>query len=178
MPVIETTPELVERVYARSRKNVGVVRERLGRPLPADFAERLQAETFEAFRHGLRPVPGILEALERIPDPVCVASSGELTKMRFMLGLTGLLSNFEGRMFSATQVARGKPHPDLFLFAAREMSVPPQACVVVEDSEPGVCAARAAGMEVFGYAARSDPERLTAAGARVFREMSQLPTLF
>ena len=85
---------------------------------------------------------GILEALDRISVSNCVASSGTHEKMRFTLGLTGLYDRFEGRIFSATEVARGKPEPDLFLYAASRMGVEPRNCVVVEDSVNGVRAGR------------------------------------
>lgn len=149
----------------------------LGRPLPDDFVERVQARTFAAFRAGLEPVPGVAAALERIPIPICVASSGEAEKIRLSLGLTGLLPRFEGRVFSATEVARGKPYPDLFLHAARVMGAEPVACAVVEDSLPGVEAGRAAGMTVLAYADGRDAGPLAAAGARVFADMAELPDL-
>lgn len=150
---------------------------RLGRPLPDDFVERVQARTFAAFRAGLEPVPGVAAALERIPIPICVASSGEAEKIRLSLGLTGLLPRFEGRVFSATEVARGKPYPDLFLHAARVMGAAPAACAVVEDSLPGVEAGRAATMTVLAYADGRDAAPLAAAGARVFADMAELPDL-
>jgi HAD superfamily hydrolase (TIGR01509 family) len=156
---------------------VEIVERRLGRPLPGGFVKRLQERTYEAFRAGLRPVEGVARALERIDLPVCVASSGEHEKMRLTLGLTGLLPRFEGRLFSATEVERGKPHPDLFLHAARSLGARPARCVVVEDSVPGVLAARAARMFVLGYAGGTDGEPLAAAGARVFHAMAELPGL-
>ncbi len=149
----------------------------LGRPLPEDFAESVQSRTFAAFRAGLDPVPGVAAALERIPVPVCVASSGEAEKVRLSLGLTGLLPRFAGRIFSATEVARGKPHPDLFLHAARAMGAEPAGCAVVEDSLPGIEAGRAAGMTVLAYADGRDTGPLAAAGARVFVDMVELPAL-
>jgi len=154
-----------------------IVERRLGRPAPEDFVERLQARTYEAFRAGLRPVRGVARALQRIEIPVCVASSGEHEKMRLSLGLTGLLERFEGRLFSATEVPRGKPHPDLFLHAARTLGARPAACAVIEDSEPGVRAARAAGMTALGYAGEGKGAGLAAAGARVFHDMEELPRL-
>jgi len=156
---------------------VEIVEERLGRAVPPGFLERLQRRTFEVFREGLEPVRGVARALERVRVPVCVASSGELDKMRFTLGLTGLLPRFEGRMFSAAQVARGKPWPDLFLLAARTLDTPPERCVVVEDSVPGVRAGVTAGMRVLGYAERSDASALREAGAVTFDAMERLPAL-
>jgi HAD superfamily hydrolase (TIGR01509 family) len=154
-----------------------IVERRLGRPAPEGFVDRLQARTYEAFRAELRPVRGVARALERIDLPLCVASSGEPEKMRLSLGLTGLLDRFEGRLFSATEVARGKPWPDLFLHAARSLGARPEGCVVIEDSAPGVLAARAAGMAVLGYAGEGSGAGLAAAGARVFHDMEELPRL-
>lgn len=154
-----------------------IVEHRMGRPVPEDFVERLQERTFAAFRRELRAVPGVREALDRIDLPVCVASSGEPEKMRLTLGLTGLLDRFDGRLFSATEVPRGKPHPDLFLHAAAQMGVLPERCAVVEDSFHGVRAARAAAMTVFAYAPAGGREDLARAGARVFNDMRELPAL-
>jgi phosphoglycolate phosphatase len=158
-------------------RSVEIIEERLGRPVPAGFLDRLQARTFAAFRDGLAPVPGVREALLRIDLPCCVASSGEHEKMRLTLGLTGLLPRFEGRLYSALEVERGKPHPDLFLHAARQMGADPARAAVVEDSLPGVRAGVAAGMTVFGYAGHDDGTRLAAAGATVFHDMRLLPEL-
>ncbi|MFD0593348.1 HAD family hydrolase [Catellatospora coxensis] len=110
------------------------------------------ARQLAAHEAGLVPVPGIVEALNAITLPTCVASSGRHDKMRNTLGITGLYERFEGRIFSATEVANGKPAPDLFLHAAARMGADPARCVVVEDSRPGVQAARAAGMRVLAYA--------------------------
>jgi HAD superfamily hydrolase (TIGR01509 family) len=154
-----------------------IAEQRRGRALPSDFEDRLQARTFAAFEQELRPVPGVIEALNRITAPVCVASSGSLKKIRKTLGLAGLLPRFENRMFSATQVERGKPCPDLFLFASRELSVAPAACAVIEDSLAGVKAGVAAGMTVFGYVPSMSSDALKEAGARVFSDMKMLPDL-
>jgi len=113
--------------------------------------------------------------LDALDLPFCVASSGELEKMRTTLGLTGLLPRFTGRMFSAQQVSRGKPAPDLFLLAAEPSGFAPERCAVVEDSVPGVQAGVAARMTVFGYAGRSDRAALAAQGAVVFDSMKDLP---
>lgn len=124
----------------------------LGRPLPADFAFRVQQRDFAAFAAELKPVNGVqalLAALNKVR--VCVASSGASAKIRFNLGGTGLLPWFEPHLFSAEMVTRGKPAPDLFLFAAESMGVSPQRCLVIEDSVAGVYAARAAGMRALGF---------------------------
>lgn len=153
-----------------------------GRPVPEDWRENVQAETYAAFRESLRAVPGAGEVVARIQAakiPLCVASSGSLDKMELTLGLTGLRRYFGDRLFSSTMVARGKPHPDLFLHAAAQMGVAPNRAVVIEDSVPGVAGARAAGMRVFAYAGdpESDAARLRAEGGQVFTAMADLPQL-
>ncbi len=110
--------------------------------------------------------------------PTCVASSGTHEKIRSSLGLVGLLERFDGRIFSASDVSRGKPAPDLFLHAAAAMKVAPARCAVVEDSTSGVEAARTAGMRAFGYAGGvTTPDRLRGPGTIVFNDMRELVAL-
>jgi HAD superfamily hydrolase (TIGR01509 family) len=150
--------------------------ERLGRPLPEGWEAELDAAVQDGFRRELTPVPGIVEALEGIELPACVASSGSHEKIRLTLGLTGLWDRFAERIFSADEVKRGKPAPDLFLHAASRMSTPPQRCIVVEDSPFGIAAAKAAGMSALGFAAATPAARLDGADA-VFMAMEDLPRL-
>ena len=156
-----------------------LLRERFDLALPDDFFDRLQRRTYQAFRDELSAVPGIKDAVEGLALPFCVASSGAIEKMHFTLGLTGLLDLFRDRMYSAEQVARGKPFPDLFLHAAQQMGHSPDTCVVIEDSLPGVKAAQAAGMSVLGFAGTelADGDELGAAGATVFSDMRDLGAL-
>ncbi|HEX6373276.1 MAG TPA: HAD family hydrolase [Longimicrobium sp.] len=157
---------------------VRMVESRIGRPVPEGWVDAWRQRTLDAFSRELRAVECVAEALDRIAAPFCVASSGEPAKMRFTLGMTGLLPRFEGRMFSAVEVPRGKPAPDLFLHAARTLGAAPARCAVVEDSAVGVQAGAAAGMTVFGYAAMTDADALRAAGAaHVFTRMEELPEL-
>ena len=154
------------------------VANRLGAPVPENFLAGLTERTYKAFEKELHPVAGIVDALEKITMPMCVASSGEVSKMQFTLGLTGLLPRFDGRLFSATEVPRGKPHPDIFLHAAKGIGISPEWCVVVEDSVPGVRGGVSAGMAVLGFAGGLTPvEELTSAGATVFYDMAELPGL-
>jgi HAD superfamily hydrolase (TIGR01509 family) len=158
---------------------VALLEARHGRRLPADFTDTLQAATMRAFETELRPVPGIAAALDRIAGATCVASSSAHAKIRLSLGLTRMLERFEGRIFSASEVARGKPFPDLFLHAAARMGHASARCTVIEDAIPGVEAGVAAGMRVLAYAgaAHADSARLAAAGGTVFRDMAALPQL-
>lgn len=150
----------------------------IGRPAPDDFLGRFTERAFSAFSDGLVAVPGVAELIAALPWPYCVASNGPHEKMKFTLGRTGLIQHFEGRMFSAQDVQRPKPAPDLFLHAAKACGAEPANCVVIEDSPTGVKAARAAGMTVLGYAAMGQAAKLMAAGAHeVFSAMDALPDL-
>ena len=122
---------------------------------------------------------GTVEAVQAAGLATCVASSGSHAKMEVTLGVTGLWPLFEGRIFSAREVARGKPHPDLFLHAAARMGIEPGRAVVIEDSPAGVAGAVAAGMRVLGYAgdALTDRAALLAAGAIPFEDMREAPRL-
>ncbi|AWN38752.1 hydrolase [Methylobacterium radiodurans] len=148
---------------------------------PEGFVEAVKAETLRAFDAELRAMAGAAEAIAVLDRPSCVASSSDPVRLRHSLGLTGLLPLFEGRIFSSVEVTRGKPFPDLFLHAAARMGFPPEACLVIEDSVPGVTAARAAGMRVVGFTGGGhwghDPlgADLTAAGAE--RVVSDYPAL-
>jgi HAD superfamily hydrolase (TIGR01509 family) len=150
---------------------------RLGKPLPDGLSDRYYAEVEAIFARELQPVPGIVGALDRIALPSCVASSGPHHKMAVTLRRTGLWERFEGRIFSASEVEQGKPAPDLFLHAARRMGFDPAATAVVEDSVPGIEAARAAGMRALAFARHTDPELLAAAGGEPFADMAELPGL-
>jgi HAD superfamily hydrolase (TIGR01509 family) len=174
-----TLQQAFERFMGSSTERcLAVLQELLGDAPAADFMTRYGERSFAAFRAGLGPVDGITPLLDTLTLPYCVASNGPREKMRFTLGHTGLLSRFEGRLFSAQDVQRPKPAPDLFLHAARTLGAAPAQCVVIEDSPTGVAAARAAGMTVYGFAAMTDPARLVAAGAhRIFGHMADLSAL-
>ncbi|MBA1158317.1 HAD family hydrolase [Microvirga mediterraneensis] len=118
--------------------------------LPEDFTERLNRTLFARFETDLKPTEGVREAILSLPYPRCVASSSIPERIALSLRVTGLSDLFDD-IFSSTQVARGKPAPDLFLHAARRMSTAPDHCLVVEDSIAGVQAATAAGMRVIGF---------------------------
>jgi HAD superfamily hydrolase (TIGR01509 family) len=149
-----------------------------GRAPPPDALGRYRAERDRVLRERVQPVEGIRDVLEALTVPYCIASSGDHAKMRTTLGTTGLLSLFEGRLYSGTEVARGKPAPDVFLFAAERMGVPPERVAVIEDSVNGVRAGCAAGMTVFGFAGLVSAADLAAAGAeRTFSAMRELPPL-
>lgn len=156
------------------------VQERSGRPLPPDFDATYHARVFEAFRRDLRQVPGVVDVIEKLRAdgvPYCVASSGSHEKINVALRTTGLDGLFTGNtIFSSQDVDRGKPAPDLFLHAAKAMGVSPEQCAVIEDSPAGVEAARAAGMDVYGFTAMTPPSKLANATA-LFHQMGTLPDL-
>jgi len=142
-----------------------------GRKLPDDFPAAVAAETLRRLDAELRPIPHAAHALTWLRGPKAVASSSSLDRIRLSLDVTGLLRFFAPRLFSASDVRRGKPAPDLFLLAAARSQVAPADCIVVEDSAPGVTAAAAAGMTPIGFVGGSHAagrlaSDLIAAGAR------------
>jgi HAD superfamily hydrolase (TIGR01509 family) len=156
---------------------MAIAERRFGGPFPGDIAGSYYAEVEAVFARDLEPVPGVVDALDRISLPSCVASSGPHHKMAVTLRTTGLWDRFEGRIFSATEVANGKPAPDLFLHAAAQMGFDPGSTAVVEDSLPGVAAAVAAGMRALAFTRHSDAAELAAAGGEPFDDMAELPAL-
>src|SRR5271165_5443 len=156
----------------------------LGAPLPKDFSGALTREILATFERELKGVEGVRQAVQGLNARVCVASSSAPGRLRFALRVTDYETLFAPNIFSSSQVQRGKPYPDLFLFAARTMRAAPQDCLVIEDSVAGVTAARAAGMAVFGFVGGShfsgpaQAAELTAAGADlIFDDMARLPEI-
>ncbi|MCL6736441.1 HAD family hydrolase [Streptomyces neyagawaensis] len=154
-----------------------LIQERTGRRLPDDFDEVFHARVFAAFERELAPVDGVFDVLEKLVAegvPYCVASSGSHERIRVGHRTTGLDRWFgEGLVFSAQDVGRGKPAPDLFLYAAERMGVAPERCAVVEDSPLGVRAGLAAGMDVYGFTAMTPAEKLTGVRGH-FSDMAEL----
>jgi HAD superfamily hydrolase (TIGR01509 family) len=153
----------------------------LGGPLPAGWMDCYELERAEAFRAELRPIDGAADALALVAAAgieVCVASQGRHEKTALSLALTGLDQALApDRRFSAEDVARGKPYPDLFLHAAGTVGVEPARCAVVEDTTIGVRAALSAGMRAIGYTGEGDPDALREAGAEPLASLSELPRL-
>jgi HAD superfamily hydrolase (TIGR01509 family) len=179
-----TEDQVFDRFLGRSMRQATLeVEAELGRSLPDDFHTQVYAEIFREFATSLQATPHIIEALAAITLPVCVASRAPPEKISASLNRVGLYDRFAPHIFSAVQVQHGKPAPDLFLFAAGQMKVPPARCLVIEDSVSGIAAARAAGMTVLGYHGGSHcrpghADTLRAAGAAVtFDDMRELPGL-
>jgi beta-phosphoglucomutase-like phosphatase (HAD superfamily) len=158
-----------------------IVEAELGRDLPGDFDLQVKQATLQFYSGDLQAISYVGEAIGAIVLPKCVASSGTPEKIHHGLVCAGLYNLLAPNIFSASQVERGKPAPDLFLFAAQQMQVAPQRCLVIEDSLPGITGARAAGMTVLGFHGGSHcrpghGDALRGAGAiMTFDDMRQLP---
>ena len=142
---LATTREIVARDYGFSVTDAAL--------------DDMRRELYAAFRAELRPIAGVAETLDALPCGYCVASSSQPERIRFSLEVAGLWPRFEGRAFSSTMVAHGKPAPDLFLHAARSLGYAPAACLVVEDSPAGIMAAQAADMRVVAFTGGSHAAR-------------------
>lgn len=119
-----------------------------------EFLETLRIDLYDLFKTDLKPIPGIAETLDALALqnlPRCVASSSQPERIRLSLAITGILDKLEPHIFSASMVKNGKPAPDLFLYAADQMGVTPENCIVIEDSPAGIEAAQRAGMTVFAF---------------------------
>jgi HAD superfamily hydrolase (TIGR01509 family) len=179
----QLTPlEVAERFLGVSDADyVAMIEGEIGRQLPAGWMSAMNERLRQAFEEKLEPVAGVeaaLTALEAAGLECCVASSGRPEKIRHSLDLTGLSAHFGDRLFSAVDVERGKPAPDLFLHAAASLGHDPSRCTVVEDSPFGLQAARAAGMAAVGYDGGLVPrERLGLAGVSVIADMAELAPL-
>ena len=176
--------EIMERYLGISAAEMCAdIEQRLGARLPQDFGTTLHRRVQAVFDTELKAIAGVEAVLSTLKQRRCVASSSAPERLRRSLSLTGLLAYFEPHLFSATQVAHGKPAPDLFLFAAASMQVRVADCVVIEDSVPGVCAAVAAGIRAIGFTGGGHcrpghGDRLLAAGAQtVCAHMHELPAL-
>jgi HAD superfamily hydrolase (TIGR01509 family) len=179
-----TADEVLTRFLGVSDREARLAVEReIGRKLPDDLEEQMKATALKLYAGELQAIAHVAAAIAAIDLPKCVASSGTPEKIRHGLTCAGLYDALAPHLFSATQVKRGKPAPDLFLFAADRMNTPPERCLVVEDSIPGVTGARAAGMTVLGFHGGSHcppghDAMLRAAGADLtFDDMRQLPEL-
>ncbi len=178
---LDMTPDEVLREFV-GRTRDGCIEhaaKMLGRPLPEHFGERWDTALFDALAREVQAVDGVMEVLQGLGVPYCVASNGTPHRMRMALDAAGLLHLVHDRLFTASEVAHPKPAPDLFLHAAHEMGATPASTVVVEDTTTGVKAAVAAGMRVFAYAGapHANREALRTAGAEVFDDMRDLPRL-
>lgn len=165
-------------------KSTGQIRagvaEHFGVELPADWTRAYYDRMIPALAERVEAIDGAFDAVSAVRAAgrkCCVASQGPMEKIRATLTRTGLWGLFGGAVYSAYSVPRPKPAPDLFLFAARSMNVPPAECVVIEDSSTGVAAALAAGMCVLTYCPNDGADMMRERGAIPFRSMSEIPRL-
>jgi len=179
-----TADEVLKRFLGVSdREARQIIETEIGRKLPDDLEAQVKQETLRFYEGDLKAIEHVGDAIAAISLPKCVASSGTPEKIRHGLSCAGLYEQLAPHIFSATQVKRGKPAPDLFLFAAEQMKAAPERCIVIEDSVPGITGARAAGMTVLGFHGGSHcrpghADTLLAAGAvMAFDDMRELPDL-
>ncbi len=160
-----------------------LIEKNYGKPLPEGFRDGVDKEVYRRFAEALAPMDGASDLLANLKSARCVASSTGLARLTQNLRQVGLVQFFEPSIFSVSQVKRGKPAPDVFLFAASQMGADPAHCLVVEDSAHGVVAACRAGMRVIGFAGggHTPPDhadKLTASGALgVAHSMAELAPL-
>ncbi len=179
-----TSEQVLQRFLGVSDREARLVVEtETGRALPDDFEIQMKQTALQLYADHLHLIPHVAETVAMIDLPKCVASSGTPEKIRHGLTCAGLYDRLVPHIFSAVQVKRGKPAPDLFLFAAEQMGAAPERCIVIEDSVTGVTGARAAGMTVLGFhggshCAPGHAALLRKAGAAAtFDDMRQLPAL-
>ena len=179
-----TAEQVRQRFLGRTSADATTEVEReLGRPLAEAYELERQTTLFAALAEAVEAIPHLHETLDIIDVSKCVASSAVHEKICTSLSRVKLYERFAPNIYSGSQVKFGKPAPDLFLFAAEQMNVPPARCLVIEDSVAGVTGGMAAGMMVFGFHGGSHcgpdtAETLRAAGAAVtFDDMRQLPDL-
>jgi HAD superfamily hydrolase (TIGR01509 family) len=172
-----TEAEVIERFVGRSDVYMqSVIEQTIGRPV--DWRNEYELRIRNVYERELVPVDGVIAALDTITVRSCVASSSSHEMLNFKLGLTGLAERFSGKIFSADDVAHGKPDPAVFLFAAASMGVPPDRCAVIEDSVAGVDAGLAAGMTVFAFSGGvTSAPQLMRDGVVLFESMHGLPGL-
>lgn len=180
---VDLTPDETRRRFKGTALQTALVmcEELQGAPLPDGWFDGFIARRLVEFQQGVDPIPGAFDAVRAVQAAgllVAVVSQGAHEKMAVTLPSSGAAAVLGvAPVFSGQDVARPKPHPDLFLHAAAALQIDPSDCVVIEDSPTGATGAVAAGMRVLGYAADADPDILRAVGAEVFYDMAEVPTL-
>lgn len=158
-------------------ENLKYFSEKINGELPKDFESEFRKRSYKAFKTDLQPIKGIHGLLEKINVPVGVASSGPVEKIKLNLTTTGLIDYFGDNIFSCYEIESWKPEPKIYLHAAKKMGFEPVDCVVIEDSLPGVQAAKAGGFNVFCIASNKNKKILKELGATVFSNMEELGKL-
>lgn len=157
---------------------IDIIEARLEKSVPQDFINIFESRMFAAFHSELREIPGARQLIESLTIPFCVATSASHEKLNTSLNIVGLRDHFREKTFSAHDVARGKPAPDLFLHAAQRMNVPPEQCLVIEDSIFGMQAGLAANMATFAYQADLQHAGRTPHGVTTFHSMEEIVQQF
>lgn len=149
----------------------------IDKKLPDNFESEYRERSFEAFKTQVRPMEGVVDFIENLNIPYCVASSGPVEKIRLNLEVSGLLEKFEGKIFSSYEIKSWKPDPGIFLFAAKEMGFEVEDCIVIEDSKAGVKAGVSGGFKVYGFANGFNNADLAEEGAILFKTYEELEEL-
>ncbi|MGP1718025.1 MAG: HAD family hydrolase [Methylophilus sp.] len=174
-----TLSELFERYVGLSlEQGLTRINQKYGVLLGNDFLANYKVARDAALAAEIKVIAGVEDVIRQLTLPYCVASNSEASKVEKMLSLTGLLSYFKGRIFSAADLGKPKPAPDVYLKIAAQFGVNPADCLVIEDTTTGISAGVAAGMKVIGYSATTSAQALAAAGAfQVFKTMSEIQEL-
>ena len=170
-----TMEEAVKNFNGRRLKNIFEQIEKLiDKKLPDSFETDFRKQTFEAFKTDLKAVKGVKRFIENLSVPYCVASSGPVEKITLNLTTTGLIQNFENRIFSSYEINSWKPDPDIFIHACKQMGFKIEQCIVIEDSAAGVIAGVKGGFKVFALANENNAQDLLDEGATVFYNYEEL----
>jgi len=159
------------------KDNFAFVEKELGKKLPENFEASYRKLSFEAFQRDLQPINGVHMLLDKIKIPYCVASSGPINKIKLNLKVTNLSQYFDDNIFSCYEINSWKPEPDIFLHAAQSMGFKPDECAVIEDSLPGVMAAKAGGFDVYALQNESNKPMLEDIDVTVFKDMRALENI-
>ena len=173
-----TMEEAVKNFNGRRLKNIFEQIEKLtDKKLPDSFETDFRKQTFEAFKTDLKAVKGVRRFIENLSVPYCVASSGPIENITLNLTTTGLIQNFENRIFSSYEINSWKPDPEIFIHACNQMGFKKEECIVIEDSVAGVIAGVKGGFKVFALANENNAQDLRDEGATVFYNYEELETI-
>ena len=173
-----TMEEAIKNFNGRRLKNIFEQIEKLtGKELPDSFEADFRKQTFEAFKTNLKPIKGVKEFIDKLTVPYCVASSGPVEKITLNLTTTGLIHNFENRIFSSYEINSWKPDPGIFLHACQQMGFEKEECIVIEDSVAGVIAGIKGGFKVYALANENNAQDLVNEGATVFYNYKELEAI-
>jgi HAD superfamily hydrolase (TIGR01509 family) len=182
-PGIDFKPSVKTAFGQQTSRFLAGLETKFGMTMPPDFVNTIEARVSVELARSVSPIAGVRSALERCGLPVAVVSNSRMERVRASVRRAGLDEIVGDRVFSAQQVARPKPYPDVYLFAADTLGVDPSRCLVVEDSIAGLTAARAAGMKTIAFIGASHipsgyAQVLHETGiTRIMAHMDELPGL-